>query len=106
MRQKKRENSAILQSQKTRRKGSKSKSRAVMSKSNNKRSKAQKSYQPMSTLQMKSMPEKEKESSSMVDEFCKDLYDFLGESRAENQSKLSRIGQIGKGEMKGKMDSR
>lgn len=85
MRKKKRENSAIPQGRKSRRKASKS--RSIMSKSNNKRAKPQKSYNQMKTLPVTGTQDNGKESSSIVDEFCKDLYDFLGESRTESQSK-------------------
>ena len=81
MRKKKRENSAILQH---RRKGSKSKSRPNTMRSQNKQDKSQKSYNKFKTLPIQT-PE-ERKTSSIVDDFCKDLYEFMGESKVDSQS--------------------
>jgi len=84
-RQKRRENSAILQGRRMGKSKSKSKGKSFRKKSNNKRSKAHKSYNKLKQMEMPKMPEKE--PTSIVDEFCKDLYNFLEESKVENKSR-------------------
>lgn len=85
MRKKKRENSAILGGRGSRKKGSKSQTQVTISKSksNNRRRQPKKSYKQMRTLPV--AVTQEQESASMVDDFCKGLYDFLGESKTESQ---------------------
>ena len=92
---KRRENSAIPRgrsniSRKRSKVKGKSKSRH---KSKNQR-KSHKSYNQIKKFEMTPKNEKKDESEAVVDDFCKELYDFLEESKVESKSILFPIFQF------------
>jgi hypothetical protein len=85
-RQKRRENSAIIQGKGRKRRHTKSKSKSYRKKSEVKMHRPVNSYSKIKQIDLSSKIESTEPGSSMVDDFCKDLYEFLGESRTENKS--------------------